>query len=599
MKVKRLFVLLPVAVVATAVSWAAGAHHSAISCSRDSYPTQTLTSSANIPEGAEPIYRFVNLSDTHILDDEASPAITGNYLETAFEPGLGNGSAQRLQEEYTDEVLNAMVKTINHCDGIKDLSLMIATGDLTDNMTLNETRRYIDNLDGVSGAPTAYEANCGYTTNDSRGVPKLGVGPCTADMRARFRTATGALVADSQAPEPNENDPTYALTPTRSARQLAETYMASQLGGSHHTAPGLPGSLRCTDGSLGCDNRALAVPHYAVFGNHDASVRGTLTMQQPFQAGAATFGRYFFESQREFINEWFYTTAVPGPVGHGFNEVGSTRLNDLNDRNDGYYAFDAAGGQVRMIVINTIFDGVNADLHRKGATNSQTGGLVAGNEVTPAPATSEQGFFDQEQYDWLKGELEAPSNAGKAAIVFSHHPDRSFSYEQFGSKSPAALNGLLGSSTNVVNVMAHIAGHTHENVIRACTPAACSIKGTVSATVARPFWRIETASLIDFPQEGRIVEIFKLSDGRYALKLSMIAPDPADLTASISHRLSLAEANCTTSAILGGPLNSGPYTQQRLQNSLAAGEAAVRGNYCQGLDKAQGDALDRDTILLP
>lgn len=597
MKSIRMMVLLPVAVVAAAVSWQAGALHTAISCAASSYPTQSLTGPSDIPSGATPIYRFINLSDTHILDDESSPVITGNYLESLLEPAIGNGSAQRLQEEYTDEVLNAMIATINHCNGLNPLSLMIATGDLTDNMTLNETRRYIDNLDGVSGAPTAYEANCGYTTHDSLQRPKLGAGPCTPEMQTAFRTATGALVQDSQVPAPDPADPTYAFTPTRSARQIAETYAASQAGGSHHTAPGLPAPLRCNDG-LTCANHTIAIPHYAVFGNHDGSVRGTVTMQQSFQAGAAAFGRYFFESQREFVNEWFYTTSSPGPVGHGFNEVGATRLNDLDDRNDGYYAFDEAGGQVRMIVINTIFDGVRSELHRQGQTNFQSGGVISGNEITLPPATSEQGFFDQTQYDWLQAELNAQANTGKAVLVFSHHPDRSFSYEQYGSRSAAAFNELLGSYPNVV---AHIAGHTHENVIRACKPGDCPIdlKATKFASVTNPFWRIETSSLIDFPQEGRIVELFKLASGKFALKLTMIAADPSDTTASLSHRLSVAEATCTSSAILGGPLSSGPYDAQRLRNAIDAGEAAVRGNFCQGIAKSQGAALDRDTILLP
>ncbi|HVM39934.1 MAG TPA: hypothetical protein VM618_04035, partial [Acidimicrobiia bacterium] len=191
---------------------AAQAESPGIECTADpaSYVTQSLTTGEAVA-AAEPVLRFVNLSDSHIIDDEASPVMTANYLESVLDPTLNNQSGQRLQEEYTDEVLNAMIRTIDACGAESDLEFMIATGDLTDNQTLNETRRYIDNLDGVSGADTAYEAHCGYTTHDSRGVPKLGVGPCTEEMQDPFAVPTGKLVGDTQAPVPDPNDPTYQV----------------------------------------------------------------------------------------------------------------------------------------------------------------------------------------------------------------------------------------------------------------------------------------------------------------------------------------------------------------------------------------------------
>lgn len=552
---------------------------------------------------AASLLRFVNLSDMHIIDDDASTVITGTWTEAALDPTIANGSAQRLQEELTDEVLNAMVKTINACHAESALELMMATGDLTDNATLNETRRYIDNLDGVAAGSTAYEAHCGYTTHDSRGEPKLGAGPCPTEAQAAFSIATGRMVDDAQAPIPDPNDPTYQLTPTRSGRQLAETTAAAILNGSEHVAPGLPPALRCDEAADGCGNVALDVPHFAVFGNHDGYVRGTVTNQQPFQAGFAAYGRYLFESQRELINEFFHTEVTPGPVGHGFNHVEVDRFNDADDRNDGWYAFDAAAGSVRMIVLNTIADGVREELHRHGQTNEDTGGLVTGNEVTD-PRAMEKGFVDAEQLAWLDTQLAAAAAAGRPVLVFSHHPDRSFADLGNG----AAVNQALGRYGNVV---AHIAGHTHENIIRSCTPGDCAV-GSGQAAVDHGYWRIETASLVDHPQEGRIVELFDLGEpasaeatiaDRYALRLTMIRPDPSDPFAQQSRVLAEAEASCKTAATLGGPLRSGPYNQSRLETIVDnAGEAAVRGKYCHGEDalaEAAGAPTDRNTILLP
>lgn len=585
-----------------------------ISCEANDHVTLSLAGpTTTLP--SEPIFRFVNLSDTHILDDEASAIFTGNYLEAILEPGIGNGSAQRLQEEYTDEVLDAMEATINACDAQNPLELMIATGDLTDNATLNETRRYIDNLDGVSDQLTAFEANCGYATVDSNEHQKLGAPVCPVESQAATKVFTGRMVADSQAPAPDHKtsecsviagcDPSYQFTPTRSARQIAETYVASQAGLSHHIAPGLPPTLRCDAGTGSCGNSKLAVPHYAVFGNHDGYVRGTVTFQQAFQAGPAVFGRYFLESQREFINEFFYTQALPGPVGHGFGHAGA-RLLDSNDRNDGYYAWDAAGGKVRMIVINTITDGVRDELHRGGQTTSQTGGHVNGNEAT-SPSALETGSMSTEQFAWLQGEL---FKAKKPVLVFSHHPDKSWversSTKQFPLypyKKAHELNELLGTYGNVV---AHIAGHTHENDIRPCRtgPSGCLIGEENSGpqpNVANGFWRIETASLVDFPQEGRIVEMFELGPGKYALKLTMIRPDPHDPVADLSRKLSIAEAQCEMSQTLGGSLHKGPYDQARLNTMRNNGEAAIRGKFCYpGSEFVKAGApVDRNTILFP
>ena len=124
-------------------------------------------------------------------------------------------------------------------------------------------------------------------------------------------------------------------------------------------APGMPEPLRCNAGAPGCINHQLATPWYIVFGNHDGYVRGTLPAELGINEAAAAFGRRFMLRQSDFVKEFFNTKAKPGPIGHGFGHVEPARLNDGNDRNDGYYAFDAGDGRFRMIVLNTIIDGVD------------------------------------------------------------------------------------------------------------------------------------------------------------------------------------------------------------------------------------------------
>ena len=163
-------------------------------CVAGSYFVRTTSSptGASLPQPGtlgKLLLRFVNLSDSHILDDEASAAITGNVLDPALDVTIGNTSAQRLQEEFTDEVLDAMEARIIQCQASEATAsaFMIATGDLTDNMTLNELRRYVDNLDGEYGAATAFEHYCGYAGGTGlNGVPSPAAPrpPCTPEQDA-------------------------------------------------------------------------------------------------------------------------------------------------------------------------------------------------------------------------------------------------------------------------------------------------------------------------------------------------------------------------------------------------------------------------------
>jgi 3',5'-cyclic AMP phosphodiesterase CpdA len=585
----------------------------------DDYTTVQLDplSGSTIDTSTTPLIRFVQLSDVHIYDDDGSPTLNGNILELPLDAAIGNTSAQRLQDEFTDEVLNAMERAINACDTPENpLELMIATGDNTDTMTLNETRRFIDNLDGVSGADTAYEDNCGYVTNDSHGgakLPILGGLPCLPELGPLFAIQTGKMAADAQARTPDDSSPLDQFPVTFSPVHTLDELVAAGSGTSLVLAPGLPPALRCRFDTPGCANNRLDLEYYAVFGNHDGSIRGTLTMQRLAQEGASLpFGRYFLQSQREWVNEFFYTEELPGPVGHGFNHVEPERLADPDDRNDGYYAFDAgAKGRVRMIVMNTLYDGVLMELHRQGQTNRDLQGLVAGNEVTN-PIGLADGAMPNEQFIWLAKELTQAKTKRQAVLVFSHHPDRSFAdralgFAPDGGRTAFDVVQLLGSYDNVV---AWIAGHTHENIIRPCgaNPGECAISGSgAQPDVQFPFWRVETSSLIDHPQEGRVVELFDLTptnkkDAKYGLRLTMLLPDRSDPVVETAGDLAALDATCNLKSILGGPLTAGPYDAARLQTIADNTNAALAGDYCQGdeaLAQAEGGPEDRDVILLP
>lgn len=457
------------------------------------------------------LLRFVQMSDEHIMDDDGAAVNGGGPLDPVlplFE------SAQRFQDEYTDEVMEAMTKTVNGCHAAKPIELMVATGDNTDLGTVAEVRRFIDSLDGDFDRLSDFEMKC------AAGIPA----ELVDQLCTRF---TGRGTADTQTADPNPDDPIYQFLPTRMLRQLldTETAVLTGAGGNGPTAnraPGMPMALRCRAGDAGCPNLALAVPYFAAFGNHDGYVRGTLATEPGIQEISLLTGRHYIKEQREFIDEFFQTAAQPGPVGHGFNFVESARFNDADTRNDGYYAFNSANGRFRFVVINTIIDGTDPRLPPE----------------IKNPFALSDGTIDQAQFDWLKTELAGAMQRGQMVLMFSHHPDLTFvEFGQFAALAPggvaaAALDAELASYPNFI---AWVAGHTHRHRIRAFKVENGSgsngeITAPVTCKLATPgactgFWQIETASLIDFPQEQRILEFLDNGNGSGTIRTRVLQHD--------------------------------------------------------------------------
>jgi len=132
------------------------------------------------------------------------------------------------------------------------------------------------------------------------------------------------------------------------------------------------------------------------------------------------------------------------------------------------YAFDA-GPHVRVIVL---------DLVRRGGGS---GGLV-----------------DPSQPSWLAGQLAAAG--GRWVLVFSHQP----------LASSAGGETLLAVLDRSPQVIAALNGHTHRNSI------------TARPTSSGGYWLISTASLIDYPQQGRAVRIYATAGGGVAIATWML-----------------------------------------------------------------------------
>jgi 3',5'-cyclic AMP phosphodiesterase CpdA len=478
--------------------------------------------------------RFVHLTDDHIIDDDGQGVIGASVIDplsVQFE------SAMRFQEEYSDEVLNDLEARINACVAEYPAEFSIITGDSADLTTVGEIRRFIDNLDGTYDQISRFEQIC--RASQPEGTPESVLAlTCT-----RF---TGRGVADTQTPDPDPENLLFQPLVTRTVLQLTATQTSSILGrasdGSTDVArqtatraPGMPEILRCNSGTPGCANNRLSTPWYVVFGNHDGYVRGTLPLELGINEAAFAFGRHFMVRQAEFVREFFNSSATPGPIGHGFGFVEPERLNDDDDRNDGYYAFNAGGGKFRMIVLNSIIDGVDPRLPT---------------ELLRNPAALADGGMDRAQFTWLQQQLQDAYTRKQLVMVFTHHPDLTFAeYGTFAALVPidvtaVELDGLLASYPNLI---AWVAGHTHRHCVRpfkvtgetgtngvVTAPVACKAPGACTG-----FWQIESASLIDFPQEQRLIEVFDNGDGTGTIRGPIFGHGYEN-----SRRLAIADDRC-------------------------------------------------------
>ncbi|MFA5944528.1 MAG: metallophosphoesterase [Candidatus Thermoplasmatota archaeon] len=413
------------------------------------YAAREDIASAGDLAGAHRVLRFVQVSDAHILDDDAPFPLRAESLDALGPPFT---AAQRPQEEYTDEVLDSLVRAINAQHAVDPFQFVLNTGDNIDNALENELTRFIDVYDG---------------TTTTRG-PISGF-DCIPDGQS-------ASVQD----------------PSQDVRTACTS---------------LPATLAANHTGL-----AAGLPWYSAFGNHDGLVQGNVGVASSSQAVAQQAGRRFL-LQPEYVAMHFPgADACPGEpggsvsddFGHGFGFAGN-RLCDDDADNDSYYAFSLQG--VRFIVLDTLSDDVSAGNGLPPGFDPQS--LVGAGAL----AGQDQGAIDPAQAEWMAAEIAA--HPGELKLIVSHHPVNSlFSSRTEGSCSflgclddalqeagyktgPQFIDELAATPS----VAGWLGGHTHDNRLQ---PKLAGDGG---------FWNLESASLIDWPQEARVIELWVTADG--------------------------------------------------------------------------------------
>ncbi len=152
-----------------------------------------------------------------------------------------------------------------------------------------------------------------------------------------------------------------------------------------------------------------------------------------------------------------YGDTMADPPGHGFDPADPSRT---------WYSAAPVPG-LRLIALDTTRPAV----------------------AYPAGFYSE-GALDEGQMVFLRNELRAAQERGELVCVLTHHPSQSLNLTAGSAVSTDELRATLAQYPCVV---AHLVGHKHRHRVWS----------------HERYVEFETASTLDYPQEGRIIEIWK------------------------------------------------------------------------------------------
>jgi metallophosphoesterase (TIGR03767 family) len=438
-----------------------------------------------------PLTTFFSLADFQFADEE-SP-LRGEWADKCGDPPTE--SAFRPHETMVGQMMNAHVLAANRIAAGgspvlgRPFDFAVALGDLADNQHYNETRFFIDLLDGgkLVDPDSGADGYDGVQSADPEGSPDH---PLTSPVE-------GERILDLA------NEPFWAS------------------------------GLRNGDGSL--------VPWYSLMGNHDMKVQGTVAddnptwrafvrayavgglkvmdlapdKQQEACQGGFTDPEFWMElaaspgatrpvpadaerkllDRADWIKEHFTTTGVP--VGHGFAEPRCPSDSPPQFAR-ACYSWDL--GRFRFIGLDT---------------NAAEG--------------LEDGNIDEAQFEWLEHELKSVSRSyydeagnrvgnedatDRLVVIVAHHPNVSLHNTGPRSGSDPGTRGQIYTAEDLEelllrfpNVILQVDGHTHRNKIWMHQDEQ---RGTA-------YWEVNTSAVADYPTQSRTIEIADNRDGTLSI----------------------------------------------------------------------------------